>query len=132
MTVFQESVGTKADRGEVGFHPGAGRQFLLFPKSLGAFAGKGVVGIKYELLESPPKTESRKAAKSPVTKKKKPARAKQRERAVNVVDFKAPEEDTEDDDEIAELKKQVRRAMAALEDGKQVAAFNLLKRIVAD
>ena len=35
-----------------------------------------------------------------------------------------------DDEAIAELKKQVRHAMAVLEDGKAVAAFNLLKRIV--
>jgi hypothetical protein len=137
MTVFQESVGTKADRGEVGFHPGPGRQFLLFPKSLRAFAGKAVVGIKYELLESPTKSETRKTAKSPATKNKKPARSKRRqeprpERAANVVEFKVPEEDNDDDDQVAELKKQVRRAMAALEKGKQVAAFNLLKRIVGD
>jgi hypothetical protein len=47
-----------------------------------------------------------------------------------VVAFKpAPEEDDEDE-EIAELKKQVRHAMAVLEEGKAVAAFNLLKRIV--
>lgn len=36
----------------------------------------------------------------------------------------------EEDEEVARLKKQVRRAMAALEEGKEVAAFNLLKRIV--
>ena len=39
MTVFQEAVGTKTDRGEVGFQPGRGRQFLVFPKSLVPFAG---------------------------------------------------------------------------------------------
>jgi hypothetical protein len=40
MTVFQEAVGTKTDRGEVGFQPGRGRQFLVFPKSLTPFAGE--------------------------------------------------------------------------------------------
>ena len=30
------------------------------------------------------------------------------------------------------MKKQVRHAMTVLEEGKAVAAFNLLKRIVAD
>lgn len=35
-------------------------------------------------------------------------------------------------EDIAELKKQVRRVMAVLEEGKAVAAFNLLKRIVND
>ncbi|MEO7934337.1 MAG: hypothetical protein ABIT76_14375 [Chthoniobacterales bacterium] len=38
----------------------------------------------------------------------------------------------EEDSAVTELKKKVRRAMAALEDGKQVAAFNLLKQIVED
>lgn len=52
---------------------------------------------------------------------------------LRVVPFKAapPRRDEEDDDsEVAALKNQVRHAMAALEDGKAVAAFNLLKRIV--
>jgi hypothetical protein len=31
MTIWQEAVGTKADRGKVGFEPGPGRQFLIFP-----------------------------------------------------------------------------------------------------
>src|SRR4051812_2578630 len=59
MTVFQESVGTKTDRAEVGFDPGPGRQFLVFPKSLKPFAGTSVVGIKYDLISSPevPKSE---------------------------------------------------------------------------
>jgi hypothetical protein len=48
-----------------------------------------------------------------------------------VVAFKAVENDDEDED-IAELKKQVRHAMAVLEEGKPVAAFNLLKRLVGD
>ncbi|MEO7934338.1 MAG: hypothetical protein ABIT76_14380 [Chthoniobacterales bacterium] len=30
LTVFQETVGNKADRGEVGFQPGPLRQFLVF------------------------------------------------------------------------------------------------------
>ena len=50
MTLFQESAGTKADHGEIGFLPGPGRQFLVFPKSLKPFIGRAVVGIKYELF----------------------------------------------------------------------------------
>jgi hypothetical protein len=49
-TLFQESAGTKADRGEIDFLPGPGRQFLVFPKSLKRFGGRVVVPIKYELL----------------------------------------------------------------------------------
>jgi hypothetical protein len=36
----------------------------------------------------------------------------------------------EPNEEVEEIKKQVRQAMKILEEGKQVAAFNLLKRIV--
>ena len=52
MTVWQDSVGPKADRGKVGFEPGPGRQFLIFPKSLRAFTEHTVFGIKYDLLDS--------------------------------------------------------------------------------
>ena len=140
MTVFQEAVGMKTDRGEVGFQPGRGRQFLVFPKSLKPFNGRTVVGIKYDLISSPevPKSERAKAARPPKKPKPKPATKARKERAEpppkhNVVAFKPPreeEEEDDEDDEIAELKKQVRHAMAVLEEGKAVAAFNLLKRIV--
>jgi hypothetical protein len=52
MTVFQQTVGTKTDYGEVGFEEGSSRQYLVFPKSIRAFEGRKVVGIKYELLSS--------------------------------------------------------------------------------
>ena len=140
MTVFQEAVGTKTDRGEVGFQPGRGRQFLVFPKSLTPFAGRTIVGIKYELISSPevPKSERAKPPRPPKKPKPKPSRKAREEKVEpppkhNVVAFKpAPGKEHEDDedDEIPELKKQVRHAMAVLEEGKAVAAFNLLKRIV--
>jgi len=142
MTVFQQAVGTKTDRGEIGFQPGRGRQFLVFPKSLKQFTSRSVVGIKYDLITSPevPKSERAKAPRPPKKSKPKPKRApKAREEITepppkhNVVAFKRPlekEEEDEADDEIAELRKQVRHAMAVLEEGKVVAAFNLLKRIV--
>src|SRR3954471_297051 len=60
LTVFQDSVGNRADHGTVGFHPGKERQYLIFPKSLRAFAGIDVIGIKYDLLattEEAPNTE---------------------------------------------------------------------------
>src|SRR4051794_11333634 len=142
MTVFQESVGTKTDRGEVGFDPGPGRQFLVFPKSLKPFAGNSVVGIKYDLLNSPevPKSERAKAPRPPKKAKTKPAAKPRKGKPEappkhNVVAFKRPPESAEDEDEdedLADLKKQVRQAMFLLEDGKAVAAFNLLKRIVGD
>jgi hypothetical protein len=134
MTVFQEAVGTKTDRGEIGFQPGRNRQFLLFPKSLRPFAGRAVVGIKYDLLAVPdvPKRERAPAPRPPKPKPKArptPAKPKEEPEPTKVVAFKpAPRED--EDDEIADLRAHVRRAMALLEDGKALAAFNLLKRIV--
>ena len=61
MTVFQETVGTKADRGTVGFEPGHGRQFLIFPKPLKAFVDRNIVGIKYDLWKDAdiPKAKSK-------------------------------------------------------------------------
>jgi hypothetical protein len=50
-----------------------------------------------------------------------------------VVKFQKPEpaeQPVAERDDIKELKRQVREAMDALEEGKQVAAFNLLKRIL--
>ena len=49
-----------------------------------------------------------------------------------VVPFEPAPPGENDEDAIADLKKQVRHAMAVLEEGKPVAAFNLLKRIVED
>jgi hypothetical protein len=51
----------------------------------------------------------------------------------NVIKFRKAEPDTSpasEADEIKKLKNQVREAMDALEQGKQVVAFNLLKRIL--
>jgi hypothetical protein len=137
MTISQETVGTKTDRGEVGFHPGRNRQFLVFPKSLRPFAGCDVVGIKYDLLSSSCVPKSKRAAppKPPKKPKFKPAEKVRPQKtdppAVRkVVAFRAAAEEEEEDETISAIKRQVRHAMAVLEEGKPVAAFNLLKRIV--
>jgi len=140
MTVAQQTVGTKTDRGEVGFHPGLNRQFLVFPKSLRSFADRDVVGIKYDLLSSPDVPRSKRAAtpRPPKMRKAKSVPTVRPEKteppaARKVVVFKPPVEEIDgEEDDIADLKKQVRHAMAVLEEGKAVAAFNLLKRIVND
>lgn len=162
MTVQQAAAGSKTDRGEIGFNPGVSRQFLVFPKSLRSFAGRSVVGIKYDLLGSAeipekdrvpaPRPLKRKPARKPEPKPSrvsgaataKPKRArgakadpekKPKPVKLKVVPFVAatPRGDHGDDDrEVAALKKQVRHAMDVLEEGKAVAAFNLLKRIVED
>ena len=50
MTLYQGSKGT--DYARVGFEEGKARQYLIFPKSLHAFADQQIVGLNYDLLES--------------------------------------------------------------------------------
>jgi hypothetical protein len=186
MTIYQQSGET--DHGIVGFEQGRSRQFLVFSKSLKAFAGQRIVGIKYDLLEDAPVPEKEPAKKELVKQKDeegfKPAlagktsapskradrqvptvvpkttAAKQEEAAPaakeaddqesakaeepgdstdvaaskdKVVKFQKPEPvepPPAERDDITELKQRVREAMDALEEGKQVVAFNLLKSIL--
>jgi hypothetical protein len=53
MTVSQATVGHSADYGVVGMDTKLKGQVLIFPRSLAAFSGKHVVGIKYAMLEQP-------------------------------------------------------------------------------
>jgi hypothetical protein len=74
------------------------------------------------------------------TSKKKPSAAvqpqdKKSAPAEKVVEFPKPESNqqrSDRNDEVEELKRRVREAIEVLEQGKQVAAYNLLKRIVED
>jgi hypothetical protein len=145
MTVHQGQTNAKADYGTIGFQKGLSGQILIFPKSLKPFADKQVIGVKYDLLEWPAVPKSQQARKVIPVKhsaKAKPqdtkisATAEQAALAENatakVVKLPNPEDDHEDGPttDVEELKNQVRLAMKVLEEGKQVAAFNLLKRIV--
>jgi hypothetical protein len=133
MTIFQPTVGAAADRGVVGFEPGPGRQFLLFPKSLRALSGRKIVGIKYALVKAKEISKSQR-----VTGPSPPSGTRSRKQKLRgkpaaptkVVEFRTRDEDEEENNEVTELKRKVRHAMDVLEDGKAVAAFNLLKRIV--
>jgi hypothetical protein len=145
MTVHQEQTKATADYGTIGFEKGVSGQILIFPKSLKPFADKQVVGVKYDLLEWPAVPKSQQARK--VIPAKRSAKAKPPETKISptaeqaalaenatakVVNFPNPEDDRKDGPttDLEELKNQVRLAMKALEEGKQVAAFNLLKRVV--
>src|ERR1700730_9804386 len=72
------------------------------------------------------------------TSKKKPSERVQpqdKKSAEKVVEFPKPEANEQRpdrNDELEELKRRVREAIDVLEQGKQVAAYNLLKRIVED
>jgi hypothetical protein len=147
MTVHQGLTKAKADYGTVGFQKGVAGQILIFPKSLKRFADSRVTGVKYDLLDSVTPPKGQEAPKIVPTKrvaKGKPQETKieptpersaaEENRAATVVKFPDPAEDDPNGPAEAvdgeEIIKQVRLAMKALEEGKQVAAFNLLKRIV--
>ena len=147
MTVHQGLTTGKADYGTVGFQKGVATQILIFPKSLERFADVRVTGVKYDLLdlasvpkgqEAPKIVPAKRVAKGkrPEIKiRATPERSPVEENtAATVVKFPNPAEDDANAPTAAfegeEIIKQVRLAMDALEEGKQVAAFNLLKRIV--
>jgi hypothetical protein len=137
VTVHQNLTGGKADYGTVGFETGGACQYFIFPKSLSKFQGARIVGIKYDLLNNgTPKSRvkpAKPAAREPVRTKVPKKKTKRQEiPSEKLVNFTKPEleEPDEEVEAVQELKTQVRRAMDALEQGKQVAAFNLLKRII--
>jgi hypothetical protein len=145
MTVHQQLTDAKADYGTVGFQKGVSGQILIFPKSIKGFSDKRVTGVKYDLLEWPTVPKSQQAHKVIPPKrstKSKPQDTKvhataersvvEESAAATVVTFPNPENDDANSStaDVEEIKNQVRLAMKVLEEGKQVAAFNLLKRIV--
>jgi hypothetical protein len=146
MTVHQGTK-AKADYGTVGFQKGISGQILMFPKSLKRFADLRVTGVKYDLFDSGAVPKAQQAPKIVPTKRVTKGRPKETQieataepsaaeenTAATVVKFPDPPEDDPNGSTVAvdgeEIIKQVRLAMKALEEGKQVAAFNLLKRIV--
>lgn len=144
MTIHQRPAGTKTDYGTIGFETNVSGQVLIFPKSLRSFADKRVIGVKYDLLEWPSVPKGQQAPKAQPAKpatKSKPKEipvatveqpVAEESASARVVKFPAPkaEDEAPPNEEVEEIKKQVRQAMKILEEGKQVAAFNLLKRIV--
>jgi hypothetical protein len=146
LTVHTAAGTSNTDYGLPGYSGNAHAQILIFPRSLKAFEGRRVVGIKYDLLHEEPATSKHPSAakrmKDPKTRPKKkeeksgkksspgkPAPTpKERVEKGKVLKFPALEKDESDDD--SEIKAKVRRAVKALEDGRQVAAFNILKSIL--
>ena len=146
MTVHQPAK-INADYGAVGFEKDVLGQILIFPKSLKQFADQRVIGVKYDLIEWPSVLKSQQAPKLPTPKRsakgepqdpetltpagKRPAI--EENASARVVKFPTREAENADapNEDLEELKNHVRHAMNLLEEGKQVAAFNLLKRIIA-
>ncbi len=74
MTVHQETVGSKADYGEIGYIHDLQSTLLVFPKSLKRFEGRRIIGIKYDELEETSATEpERKPKQEPARSPKKAA-----------------------------------------------------------
>ncbi len=78
MTVHQETVGSKADYGSVGYVEDRQRSLLVFPKSLKRFEGKRIIGIKYDELKeatSAAPEPAKKVTRTKTSPKKKAPRA---------------------------------------------------------
>jgi hypothetical protein len=137
--------GKETDYGTVGFQKDVSGQILIFPKSLKEFAGLRIIAVKYDLLDWPaiPKNQQAPKARPPrIREKAKPQTAvapgmavkqpsRQESLPATVVEFPRKTNDEDGpDDSVEQIKTKVRQAMKMLEEGKHVAAFNLLKRIV--
>ncbi len=144
MTIHQNNVGTQKDFGFAGFREEPHAQYLIFPKSVKAFADRRIVGINYALLakESRPETRPKQSKAKPLS----PATARRTKREVTpkkVVAFELPAEKPQtrrkaktakaprsepqiDPRALAELKK----AMKELRAGKTVPAYERLAALV--
>jgi hypothetical protein len=116
MTIHQSRGST--DYGTIGYEKTPTSQILIFPKSLRKYAEAKIIGVKYDLFDEsntlPPKPPP--ARKSPKPTKPKPPPVP---------------EDSEPDENLAALHAGIRRALRLLEQGKQVAAYDCLERLVS-
>ena len=82
LSLKQEPTGTKKDFGTVGFVPEKYVSYLVFPRSLKAFEGKRVIGIKYDALQqaalSTPRAMTNALGRGRSTKPKPPSKPKPR------------------------------------------------------
>lgn len=146
MSLSDDSHGAGTEFGTVGYDKKRKGQLLLFPRSLKAFEGMKIVGIKYDLFSEDPSSElmSKKEPKAKKSAKKKskgsPAKKSLSSQVIKktekpppakVIHFPKPKVDEDDEDEsVRELKGYARQAMRALEKNNSVSAYNLLKRII--
>ena len=133
MTVHEKAVGSSADFGEVGYAKGAPGELLVFEKSLKAFAGKRVVGIKYDLLKDAPPVK-RKTAKE---EKPPNPKARRKPEPLKIVQFQREKEARPVMREQArpaptmdQMKSGIRKALDALAEDRPVAAYKVLSRLV--
>lgn len=132
MTIHQDRLRGKADRGTIGFDPGPLRQFLIFPRSISQFAGRYILAIKYELLQGgdaesrPPSPAVKRTAKP--TSKAKPAKST----VSKIIPFaKAVSAESRDRDvkTSQDPAEQLQEAVGLLKGGKQAAALKILREL---
>ena len=152
LTVHQETVGTSSDFATVGLTEERPGMLLIFPRSLKEFRERRVIGIKYELLADAEQSahqepEPMRAAAKPKLKEeprpapsreKKLLRFPQQTQEPNPPPAK-PEKEfakapppppaVQRDQRIPPIRKQLRQALKLLEQGKAVAAYQLLEKL---
>jgi hypothetical protein len=123
MTIHQTTVGTKRDYGTVGFVKGATGQFLIFPKSIGAYEGRTVVGIKYDLLKHiPDATVHQRPHRKP------PSQVHRKKPDAIIIPF--DHDASPDPPATNPIRTHLERAVLALEQGRQVAAHRILTTVL--
>jgi hypothetical protein len=132
MTIHQDRIRGKADRGTVGFDPGPLRQFLIFPRSISQFAGRYILAIKYELLQGGD-AQSRPLSRA-VKRTAKPARnAKPAKSTVSKIIPFAKAAAAESRDREGKVSQnpaeQLQEAIGLLKGGKQAAALKILRNL---
>ncbi len=138
VTLHQHARGPR-DFGVVGFEPGRDAQFLVFPESLRAFAGRKVIGIKYEMLQDPPAEKPSSSAAREKRKSESPKPRSQRstrsvrERPKRQAEPKRePEPDAEFITDADPVKREVRKALIALSAGRTAEAKRRLQEILSN
>ncbi len=157
MTI-RGGAGSQTDYGEIGYTKDRTSQLLLFPKSLKAFEGKRVVGIKYDLLGSAPDKKQpeaqapRKPRKEAPSSSPTPAPVAEEKRTPTAVEPKkmiqfpnsprsappkpAPPTQRQDrskpDDAITVMKKGIQEALNALSQDRSVTVYKILEKLLKD
>jgi hypothetical protein len=110
VTVRNVNIGTKKDRGVIGFLKGPNATYLVFPKPLPMAEGTGVIGLKFdELAEEPVKDPVK--VKEPVRKTKK-EKVRTAKSSINSAQAKTKKEEPAEQEKTS-LKFQVRVAFSA-------------------
>ena len=151
LTIHQQVRGAKKDHGAVGLESGRNLQYFLFPRSLKSFAGVRVIGIDYGLVDEGLSAAVFNPKHSPVpTKRVARSSRPASEKGENIVHFPEPEPesppvpkrtraepppepDTPPSASMADIRREIAKAVRELRAKKYTAARTrldeLLKRV---